>query len=212
MQTSSTTTRQQTLYYIYDPMCSWCYAFRPVWQQVQQALPTDTQIQTVLGGLAPDTDEPMSVATQNMIQANWHKIMQVVPATPFNFSFWTNCQPRRSTYPACRAVLAAEAQTIQAGQAMLTAIQNAYYQQARNPSDTSTLIELATEIGLDIARFTKDLNSVFIQEQLEQHLALADQLGAYSFPSLVLRIDDRLFKIQHSYTDATAILQQLHQI
>lgn len=212
MQTSSTTTRQQTLYYIYDPMCSWCYAFRPVWQQVQQALPTDTQIQTVLGGLAPDTDEPMSVATQNMIQANWHKIMQVVPATRFNFSFWTNCQPRRSTYPACRAVLAAEAQTIQAGQAMLTAIQNAYYQQARNPSDTSTLIELATEIGLDIARFTKDLNSVFLQEQLEQHLALADQLGAYSFPSLVLRIDDRLFKIQHSYTDATAILQQLHQI
>lgn len=212
MQTSSTTTRQQTLYYIYDPMCSWCYAFRPVWQQVQQALPTDTQIQTVLGGLAPDTDEPMSVATQNMIQANWRKIMQAVPATRFNFSFWTNCQPRRSTYPTCRAVLAAEAQTIQAGQAMLTAIQNAYYQQARNPSDTSTLIELATEIGLDIARFTKDLNSVFIQEQLEQHLALADQLGAYSFPSLVLRIDDRLFKIQHSYTDATAILQQLHQI
>lgn len=212
MQTSSATTRQQTLYYVYDPMCSWCYAFRPIWQQVQQQLPAHLRIQMVLGGLAPDTDEPMPIATQTMVQANWHKIMQTVPGTEFNFSFWTSCQPRRSTYPACRAVLAAEAQTTQAGQAMLTAIQNAYYQQARNPSDISTLMELATEVGLDTARFTKDLNSVFIQEQLEQNLALADQLGAHSFPSLVLQIYDRLFKIQHAYTDATAILQQLQPI
>ncbi|HMT94482.1 DsbA family protein [uncultured Thiothrix sp.] len=209
MQTSSSTPRQQTLYYVYDPMCSWCYAFRPIWQQVQQQLPAHLRIQRVLGGLAPDTDEPMPLATQTMVQANWHKIMQTVPGTEFNFNFWTTCQPRRSTYPACRAVLAAEIQQAQAGQAMLTAIQNAYYQQARNPSDTSTLIELAAEIDLDAACFASDLNSMAIQEQLEHNLALADQLGAHSFPSLVLKTQDRIFRIQHSYTDATAIVQQL---
>lgn len=209
MQTSTEHTAQQTLYYVYAPMCSWCYAFRPVWQQVQQQLPLSIQVQTVLGGLAPDTDEPMPSTTKDMIQANWHKIMQVVPGTEFNFSFWTNCQPRRSTYPACRAVLAAEFQQAQAGQTMLTAIQNTYYQQARNPSDTSTLIALATEIGLQAERFAIDLKSVSIQEQFEHNLALADQLGVNSFPSLVLETNKKLRRIEHSYTNAAAILQQM---
>ncbi|WP_298609261.1 DsbA family protein [uncultured Thiothrix sp.] len=211
MPTAAETPNQSTLYYIYDPMCSWCYAFRPIWQQVQQLLSDRIRVKTVLGGLAPDTAEPMPLATQSMVQANWYKIMQTVPGTEFNFSFWTTCQPRRSTYPACRAVLATELQQAQTGQAMLTAIQNAYYLQARNPADTTTLIELTTEIGLDTTRFVSDLNSSTIQEQLKENLALADQLGVHSFPSLILQTKDQLFRIQHSYTDASAILQQLNQ-
>lgn len=202
-------TNTMTLYYIYDPMCSWCYAFRPIWHEVQQQLPKQIQIKTVLGGLAPDTEEPMPLAMQHKVQANWQKIMQTVPATVFNFDFWIECQPRRSTYPACRAVLAAEAQQLNAGGKMLEAIQNAYYQQARNPSETSTLLTLATELDLDSARFAFDLQSPVIQNQLKQNLDLADQLGVSSFPSLILHSPEGLKRIQHSYLDARAILNQL---
>ncbi|TXH69917.1 MAG: DsbA family protein [Thiothrix sp.] len=200
---------QSILYYVYDPMCSWCYAFRPIWLQVIEQLPPTIQVQTVLGGLAPDTDQPMPSTTQAMVQANWRKIMELVPSTKFNFEFWTLCQPRRSTYPACRAILAAQTQQPQAGQTMLIAIQNAYYQQARNPSDITTLVELAEELGLDSERFLLDLNSQSIQAQLAADLALADQLGVNSFPSLVLKTQQSLVKIQHSYTDAPAVLRQL---
>jgi len=209
MQNLDASTKTATLYYVYDPMCSWCYAFRPTWQQVQQQLPKHIQIQTVLGGLAPDTDEPMPLATQQMVQANWQKIIQAVPGTVFNFDFWTNCQPRRSTYPACRAVLAAEAQRFAASTRMLEAIQNAYYRQARNPSDLRTLTQLAAELSLDVQRFELDIQSTEIQEQLEQDFVWADQLGVTSFPSLVLRHDQGLIRIQHSYTDAQVILKQL---
>lgn len=209
MQNLDASTKTATLYYVYDPMCSWCYAFRPIWQQVRQQLPKSIQIQTVLGGLAPDNGEPMPLATQQMVQANWHKITQAVPGTVFNFDFWTNCQARRSTYPACRAVLAAAAQRTTAGSQMLEAIQNAYYRQARNPSDVSTLLELAAELQLDTQRFASDIQSVDIQYQLKQDLDLADYLGVNSFPSLVLQSAQALKRIQHSYTDAAAILKQL---
>lgn len=209
MQNLDASTKTATLHYVYDPMCSWCYAFRPTWQQVQQQLPASIQIQTVLGGLAPDNDEPMPLATQQMVQANWHKITQAVPGTVFNFDFWTNCQARRSTYPACRAVLAATAQRTTAGSQMLEAIQNAYYRQARNPSNVSTLLELAAELQLDTQRFASDIQSVDIQYQLKQDLDLADYLGVNSFPSLVLQSTQGLKRIQHSYTDAAAILKQL---
>ena len=44
-----------TLYYIHDPMCSWCWAYRPTLMQLRENLPDDIRWQNVLGGLAPDT-------------------------------------------------------------------------------------------------------------------------------------------------------------
>ena len=99
-----------TLYYIHDPMCSWCWGFRPVWDQVQDELQDTVHIQYVLGGLAPDTDQPMPAKMQVSIRSNWQRIQREIPGTEFNYDFWTICQPRRSTYPSCRAVIASKMQ------------------------------------------------------------------------------------------------------
>lgn len=50
-------------YFVHDPMCSWCYAFRLAWTQIEQQLPTSIRVQYVLGGLAPDSDQPMQPET-----------------------------------------------------------------------------------------------------------------------------------------------------
>jgi len=98
------------LNYIHDPMCSWCWAFRPVWTELQKQLPESLQLRYLLGGLAPDSNIIMPADMQQMIQRHWQTIQKRVPATQFNFDFWTQCRPRRSTYPACRAVIAAKQQ------------------------------------------------------------------------------------------------------
>jgi len=54
------------LYYIHDPMCSWCWAFRPVWGEVQRRLPETVSVTYLLGGLAPDSDAPMPESTQHL--------------------------------------------------------------------------------------------------------------------------------------------------
>jgi len=51
-----------SLYYIHDPMCSWCWAFRPAWEKIKTSVLssyTDCSVEYVLGGLAPDSDQPM---------------------------------------------------------------------------------------------------------------------------------------------------------
>ncbi len=118
------------LFYIFDPMCSWCYAFAQSWSSLQQVLPAQVRITYVLGGLAPDTTEPMSAAMRSMIQQTWRKIEKTVPNVYFNYDFWVRNTPIRSTYLACRAVLAAEKQDLAASLAMFQAIQTAYYQHA----------------------------------------------------------------------------------
>ena len=48
-----------TLTYVHDPMCSWCYAFRPVWEAIVAGLPDGVRVRRLLGDLAPDNDRPM---------------------------------------------------------------------------------------------------------------------------------------------------------
>jgi putative protein-disulfide isomerase len=138
----------------------------------------------------------MPLKQQKTIAGYWKKIAEQTGAT-FNFEFWDKCQPRRSTYPACRAVLAARKQD--AEQAMIDAIQHAYYLRAMNPSDNSTLITLAGELGLDDKQFAADLVSPEIQAALEQDFALRRRIGVYSFPSLVLSHGDELIPIEVDY-------------
>ena len=100
------------LYYFHDPMCSWCWGFRPAWLQVIDAVSERVEIRYVLGGLAPDTDKPMPPSMQAHLQQTWRRIQQDIPGTQFNFDFWTRCSPSRSTYPACRAIIATRMQAL----------------------------------------------------------------------------------------------------
>lgn len=198
------------LYYVHDPMCSWCWAFVKTWAEVRSALHGRIPIQYVVGGLAADSDQLMPVSMQNKLQQGWRRIQGVVPGTEFNFDFWQNCQPRRSTYPACRAVLVARRQGAELS--MIDAIQRAYYLQSRNPSDLSILVELATEIGLDSEQFLHHIVSDEIESELRCDIALSKTLGARGFPSLILQTDQKVRLLELDYNSAANMLAQIDKI
>ena len=202
-------THDTTLYYVHDPMCSWCYAFAPVWTKIRQQLPANLNVQYVLGGLAPDSDEPMPPETRAYVQEQWRKVMQKVPGTVFNFNFWEKCQPRRSTYPACRAVLLARQQGGEFEIAMIRAIQQAYYREARNPSDTDTLCALAQQIGLDVEPFADALNADTTRQALLADINFARSIGGNSFPSLILQHNVTIQPLQYDYNDAAPVIQAI---
>lgn len=197
-----------TLFYVHDPMCSWCWGYRRTWDTLCALLPSELTLVNVVGGLAPDTDEPMPLEQQNVIAGYWRDVHAKTGAE-FNFDFWQLCQPRRATYPACRAVLAARLQT--AEDAMIDAIQRAYYLRAMNPSDTDTLIKLAGETGLNTQQFSRDLASPAIQSELENEFALRRRLGVRSFPSLVIERGETRSTIPIDYLDYRPTLDALER-
>ena len=198
-----------TLHLVHDPMCSWCYAFAPNWRRINAALPASISVQYVLGGLAPDSDQPMPLHVQVHIQDNWRRIQSIVPGITFNFDFWTRCLPRRSTYPACRAVLAAKHFGPQYEAKMIDKIQIAYYREARNPSDVETLCELAGEIGIDVQAFEERMGDEACQAMLESDIQKTRALGVTGFPSLVLATDDGIAVIPHDYIDPLITLKAI---
>ncbi len=199
------------LYYAHDPMCSWCWAFRPSLNALLAELPKHIEIIRLLGGLAVDSEEPMPDETRLFVQGNWQAIEQQVPETKFNYDFWKQCQPRRSTYPACRAVIAARSQGKEFDAAMTLAIQQAYYLQARNPSDVSTLIELAAETGIDKDKFSKDVKSLETDVVLRQEIKQSRRLGLNSFPSLLLDTGSEQIRIEPDYNNVDVMLEKMNQ-
>ena len=203
---------QTTLYYVHDPMCSWCWGFSGTISTLLVSLPEETEVHRLLGGLAADTDSPMPESMQQQIKSNWTRIEDTIPGVKFNFDFWIENTPCRSTYPACRAVIAARQQDEENDIKMTQAIQRAYYQEARNPSNESTLIELAKELELFVPDFKKELSSMNTQEKLIKEINLARELYADSFPNLVLKVDNEIFSIPIDYNDSQTMLEKINNI
>ena len=163
----------------------------------------------LLGGLAPDSNQPMPIETREYVKGNWKRIQEMIPDTRFNYDFWTSCEPKRSTYPACRAVICAKQQHPDFENLMIYGIQKSYYLEAQNPSNEAVLINIAKKLGLDINKFKIDLNSSQVNEILLDEIKLTKSMDINSIPSLVLQINNTLKAIDIDYLDANYIVKQI---
>jgi putative protein-disulfide isomerase len=173
-----------SIYYVMDPMCSWCYAFRSSWRALLRALEGSVRVRYVMGGLAPDSEAPMPESMRHAIENTWRTIEQHTGAN-FNYEFWRQNTPRRSTYPACRAAIAAGRLRDDGLPAMVEAIQDAYYLKARNPSDTSVLLDIAESAGFDRAAFAAELAGDEVGAQLAEDFELTRRMGVQGFPAVI---------------------------
>ncbi|MGH1371249.1 MAG: DsbA family protein [Cellvibrionaceae bacterium] len=206
------------LYYVHDPMCSWCWGFYPQWQALKSALDERFSdglvIENLVGGLAKDTDEPMPLAMQEVIQGYWRDVQSQLQ-TEFNFDFWTSNTPRRATFDACRATIAITFQCedtatqISAQNSMIEAIQRGYYLRAMNPSEMDVLSQLAQELGFDRQQFEADMKSERLNSEFDRQLKLARALPIDGFPSLVLKVRERHYKIPRDYHGHQSMLSAI---
>ncbi len=203
---------KNTLYYVHDPMCSWCWGFSDVYAKFINKLDNSFEVKRLLGGLAPDSDVPMNDETKVMVQNAWHAIEKTIPGIKFNFDYWESNIPKRSTYPACRAVIAARAQGELFDLKMTKAIQTAYYHYAKNPSEIDILLELAVDVGLDSDLFKKDIISAKTQEILLDEIKQARMMKANSFPSIILEMNQSFYPISLDYQDEKKMLIELEQL
>jgi putative protein-disulfide isomerase len=199
-----------TLFYVVDPMCSWCWAFRPAWLTLLEGLPAQVEVRYLMGGLAPDCDEPMGDAMRQRLQAVWHEIAERTGAE-FNHDFWRLTTPRRSTWPACRAVIAAGRRLADGRTRMIETIQRGYYLEARNPSESDVLCDFAREIGLDRDQFADDLISSDVDAEFHAGLLKVRQWGVHGFPTVLAgRGDEPTHVLTRGWVPAATLLERWH--
>ena len=199
------------LIYVMDPMCAWCYGFKP---ELEAFLDTysDIHVEWVMGGLAPDNNQPMSEQMRATIAVYWRQIEAKTQVT-FNHDYWHCNTPYRSTYLACRAVIVANDLLENGAEKMVNAIQTAYYQKAQNPSLENTLVECAATIGLNKGEFVHALKSEQTQKTLTQHLDITKQLHVTGFPALFyLDKNNHVFPLALGFCTFSELAQRFNRI
>ncbi|QCR24937.1 DsbA family protein [Pontibacter sp. SGAir0037] len=196
------------LIYVMDPMCSWCYGFAPIINQVKQEQEKQLGFKLVMGGLRPGTNSTLEEASKASMKQHWLDVAQVT-AQPFDYNFFERSDFVYDTEPASRAVVTMRYMKPEAEFAFAKAIQHAFYAQNQDITKTEVLLEIATRFGVDQTVFIASFASEEAKEKTAQDFLIARQLQANAFPSLYLLSTAKVFLINRGYSLYEAVSSRL---
>lgn len=190
-----------TLHYFYDPLCGWCYAAAPL-IQAARAIP-NLNIQLHAGGLWVDTQvKPITPELRAYVLANDARIAQISGQT-FGEAYQNGLLQRTdvvlNSEPPIRAIRVAQALSAQ-GLAMLQRIQIAHFIEGRAVGQSATLLEIASELGLNHNAFADAYTNAHAQTQAHLH-ATRELMHAWrinGYPNLILQRDEQYLNVPHT--------------
>ena len=198
--------QNDTLFYVGDPMCSWCYGFSPQLDSVLKAFP-ELSFEVVVGGLRAEGKESFT-SLSSFLHEHWQEI-QSKTGRPFRFEILNDPSLVYNTEPACRAVVAVR--SIAPGQTYpyFKALQTAFYEENLDPTSLKTFLYLAEKFNLDPIRFEKHFYAPVIINETVRDFQLTQTLHINGFPALVALINGKLHRISSGYTSAGNIIDSL---
>jgi putative protein-disulfide isomerase len=186
------------LWYIADPMCSWCWGFAPVLEQIRQRYSTIFTIKLLPGGLRPGTSVPLLPEKRAQILQHWHTV-HTTTGQPFSFE---NALPEDFIYdtePACRGIISASLLKPEKVFLFFAAIQHAFYVKQQDVTQLAILIKFAVDLGIPESQFTL----VFQSDTAKQHTLMgfqrAAQWGVSGFPTLIIEYDTKRHLLSTGY-------------
>lgn len=197
-----------TLIYIGDPMCSWCYGFGPELDKIKAAFP-NTPIKMVMGGLRAGGTENMQ-DLKNFLSDHWADV-EKASGQRFNHSILNDSYLIYDTEPACRAVQVVEHLKPSKTYDFFKQIQKDFYFYNHNPLDFENYGVLAQKLGIPKDLFLKTINSYEAKAAVQASFDYAAQLGAKGFPTLLAKIDGHLFLVTNGYQKAEKLIVLLER-
>lgn len=196
------------LWYIADPMCSWCWGFAPVIETIRQEYAAALTVKVLPGGLRPGTDTPLPPEKRAQILHHWHS----VHATTGQLFTFENALPEGFVYdtePACRAVISVSLIEPDRVFPLFAAIQQAFYVRQEDVTQFATLKKLAVDLGIPEPRFAAMFQSDEAKQQTQAGFQRAAQWGISGFPALVIEHGSDRYLIATGYRPVEALRQQL---
>jgi putative protein-disulfide isomerase len=172
------------LIYFADPMCSWCYGFSPVIDQIRHAYGRALPVRVIMGGLRPGTAEPMTPEARKTVVGHWNHVHEA-SGLPFDAAVLDREGFVYDTDPAARAVVIVRRQGEELAVRYLAAVQRAFYAENRDVTQGEVLAHLAEEFGLDRAAFLSAWSAEDAKQETWRDYAISQNAGVTGFPTLI---------------------------
>lgn len=172
------------LLYIADPMCSWCWGFSPVIEQVREHFGEILPMKLLMGGLRPGTQDPMTPGMKEDIREHWRHVREA-SGQPFDFAFFDREDFVYDTEPPSRAVVSVRGLDPALVFDCFRAIQRAFYAENRDVTDPGTLADIVSDLGLDREAFTDQFKAGQTITETWRDFETARHMGVTGFPTLL---------------------------
>jgi len=210
---------ENSLVYVGDPMCSWCYGFGVPLHQLLEQLP-GVPLAVVLGGLRAFNQEIMPETLKSTLHHHWREVTKR-SGKPFGTGQFDREGFIYDTEPACRAVVTIRAHAAEHTLAMYHAIQHAFYAMGRDITQTSVLADVWQElvdskilgnVEFSSRGFIEAFESDSIKTQTRNDFAMVQQWGIRGFPALIAVVNGEAQLVSNGYMEADEMLQRVQQV
>lgn len=181
-------TSDRQFLYIADPMCSWCYGFAPVIEQIAKHFEGRIPVRLIMGGLRAGNTRPMRAEDREYIKSAWTRVGEA-SGQPFDFSFFDRENFTYDTEPACRAVVTVRNMAPDKALPFKGRLSQAFYGQNRDITDTVEIVKVAAEAGLDGEAFRAKFLSADIRNETFKDFLTSKEMGVEGFPCLAVGSD-----------------------
>ncbi len=190
---------QKEIIFVVDPMCSWCWGFAPIMEQLRATQSDRYDFSLVVGGLRTKGEMTWDVKSKNYLQGHWEQVAKRTGQS-FSNSLFEKEDFEYDTYPACKAVVTVrELFGMQSAFGYLHTIQEAFYARGEDITDVDVLIHLLNVIELDSTSFKTFFESERAELLMQHDFAKARSMGANAFPSVVIIDEDGHMVCQKGY-------------
>lgn len=195
----------KSLIYVLDPMCSWCWGFSPVIEEIVRRYQDQVTIQFLLGGLRPGNIERFDEQKRAYSLNHWQAVHERT-GQPFNFAFQMGPSFTYDTEPSSRAMVVVRQLAPDKELAFLKAVQEAFYVKNEDVIREETLADLASAKSIDRAKFLECFQDPTIKQAVWEEFDQARQLGVNGFPTLLGRNGQAIITFAHGYLPTDALV------
>ena len=199
---------ERILWYIADPMCSWCWGFAPIVKAIKLNYSEQLKIKPVMGGLRPGTKLAMVSKQRAEILRHWEAVNRRT-GQPFSFD---GAMPEGFIYdtePSCRAVVAMAMINSKLVFSLLESIQHSFYVEQKDVTNPKILVQLAGEIGVDMESYLQVFESDEAKNNVSIHFNKVRTWGVNSFPTVVVENETGCSILNRGYCGLDVLRQKL---
>lgn len=180
--------------YFGDPMCSWCWGLTKNLDELINHYKDHMSFRMVMGGLRPGGGDAWNDEYKNMLKGHWEHVAEA-SGQPFNHGLFDKEDFNYDTEPPSRAVRVIRDMNPAEELPFYQSVQHHFYAESQDPGKLEFYIDLCEKHDIDLVEFARLFESEKYKELTRLDFAYAQQVGAKSFPTVVLEHADQLTAI-----------------
>jgi putative protein-disulfide isomerase len=205
---------KNTILYVMDPLCGWCYGFSHVMHQLQETYKDQLDFRVIPGGMVTgERVKPVAEIAGYVLSA--YKRVEEYSGAKFGEPYLDMLRAGteiQNSEPPCRAIVTF--QNINPAEALNFAhqLQLKSFVEGKSLNDTDTYRELAIQFGIDPNVFITSMESEEMKYATTQEFQWVQAAGITGFPCTIVQKDDQYFLAARGFQPYDAIKETIEKI